>query len=73
MPRPDSNASVSTLRKNNGDRVVLQLLDVRYGDLSALNESVALEAKKNAYRNKSSQEFSAYFNSLWESAEIKIN
>lgn len=73
MPRPQSQASVSTLRKNNGDRVVLQLLDVRYGDISALKESVALEAEKNAYRNKSSQEFSAYFNSLWENAEIKIN
>jgi peptidyl-prolyl cis-trans isomerase D len=73
MPRPQSQASVSTLRKNNGDRVVLQLLDVRYGDMSALKESVVLEAKKNAYRNKSSQEFSAYFNSLWENAEIKIN
>jgi peptidyl-prolyl cis-trans isomerase D len=73
MSRPQSQASVSTLRKNNGDRVVLQLLDVRYGDISALKESVVLEAKKNAYRNKSSQEFSAYFNSLWENAEIKIN
>jgi peptidyl-prolyl cis-trans isomerase D len=73
MPRPQSQASVSTLRKNNGDRVVLQLLDVRYGDISALKESVALEAEKNAYRDKSSQEFSAYFNNLWENAEIKIN
>jgi peptidyl-prolyl cis-trans isomerase D len=73
MPRSQSQTSVSTLRKNNGDRVVLQLLDIRYGDISTLKENVVLEAKKNAYRNKSSQEFSAYFNSLWENAEIKIN
>ncbi|WP_269620848.1 SurA N-terminal domain-containing protein [Zhongshania sp. BJYM1] len=73
MPRPGSQASVSTLRKNGGDQVVLQLLEVRYGDLSSLTGNVAMEAEKNAYRNKSSQEFSAYFNSLWESAEIKIN
>lgn len=74
MPRPQpSKASVSTLRKNNGDRVVMQLLDVRYGDVTGLKQSAALDAETNAYRNKSSQEFSAYFNSLWESAEIKIN
>jgi peptidyl-prolyl cis-trans isomerase D len=73
MPRPEASASISTLRKNNGDRAVVQLFDVRYGNLAALNADLVQEAEKSAYRNKSSQEFSAYFNSLWESAEIKIN
>jgi peptidyl-prolyl cis-trans isomerase D len=73
MPRPEASASISTLRKSNGDRAVVQLFDVRYGNLAALNADLVQEAEKSAYRNKSSQEFSAYFNSLWESAEIKIN
>ena len=73
MPRPEESASISTLRKSNGDRAVVQLFDVRYGNLAALNANLVQEAEKSAYRNKSSQEFSAYFNSLWESAEIKIN
>ncbi|CAA0089296.1 Peptidyl-prolyl cis-trans isomerase D [Zhongshania aliphaticivorans] len=73
MQRPTDQTSVSTVRKDNGDRVVVQLLDVRYGDASSLESNVVVDTQKNALRTKSSQEFSAYFNGLWKSAEIQIN
>ncbi|MDF1691664.1 MAG: SurA N-terminal domain-containing protein [Zhongshania sp.] len=73
MPRPGAQPSVSVLNLANGDRVVLQLLGVNYGSQTNLELALATEAEKNAYRNRSSQDFSAYFNGLWKSAKIKIN
>jgi peptidyl-prolyl cis-trans isomerase D len=73
MSRPESKPSVSVVRLGNGDRAVVQLLNVKYGELPQLDVAMAADAEKNAYRNKSSQDFSAFFNGLWKHAEIKIN
>jgi peptidyl-prolyl cis-trans isomerase D len=73
MSRPESKHSVSVVRLENGDRAVVQLLNVKYGELPQLDVALAADAQKNAYRNKSSQDFSAFFNDLWKHAEIKIN
>ncbi|MFT5888401.1 MAG: peptidyl-prolyl cis-trans isomerase D [Zhongshania sp.] len=73
MSRPESKPSVSVVRLGNGNRAVVQLLDVKYGELPQLDVAMAADAERNAYRNKSSQDFAAFFNGLWKHAEIKIN
>lgn len=73
MPRPDQQASVSVLRLANGDRVVVQLLNVSYGSQSGMDVAQLNDAENSAFKNRSSQDFSAYFNGLWQDAKIKIN
>ena len=73
MARPEAKPSTSVLRLNNGDRVVVQLLDVNYGSQSGLDVAQYKEAESSSYRSRSSQDFSAYFNGLWKDAKIKIN
>ena len=73
MSRPDQGASVSVLRLANSDQVVIQVLGVTYGNQASLEPAQLKEAENSAYRNRSSQDFSAYFNGLWKAAKIKIN
>jgi peptidyl-prolyl cis-trans isomerase D len=74
MPRPDAQArSVATLQKSDGDWVVIHLLGAEPGEIAALDAPAREEVKKTIANGGASQSFSAYFNSLWNNAEVKIN
>ncbi len=75
LSRPQEGAAptLSTITDENGDYVVVQLTAVNDGDDSLLGDKRRSELLASAQRVQASQSFSAYFDSLIKSADIKYN
>lgn len=74
MPRGTASAvSAAFLQKNNGDWVAICLGDVQQGNVASLDDSAKRELQTGLASSQASQSFSAYFNSLWSNAEVKLN
>ncbi|MBD2859685.1 SurA N-terminal domain-containing protein [Spongiibacter sp. KMU-158] len=74
MTKPLADAhSVATLKQDNGDWVAVSLIDVEPGQLQSIDGTVRKELQNTLANSQASKQFSAYFNSLWSNAEVKIN
>ena len=68
-----SQPSLGLFKRQNGDYIVLQLLAVEQGSRAQLTPKAIADVERSVMRSASSQAFSAYFNTLWTEAEVKIN
>ena len=74
MPLPaEDAASVSTLHRQSGDYLVVQLREHQVGQRQALDTETVASVRRSMNQNAASQAFSSYFNILWNTAEISIN
>ena len=74
MPLPEeSGVSASTLHRQTGDYLVVQLRDHQAGQRAALDAETLASVRRSMNQNAASQAFASYFNILWNTAEISIN
>ena len=74
MPLPEEkNVTASTLHRQTGDYLVVQLREHQVGQRATLDAETLASVRRSMSQNAASQAFASYFNILWNAAEISIN